>query len=201
VGLPPDDVPLLGIISRLADQKGFDLVEEAAAELLSRPLQVVLLGTGDERYHNMFKRLQSEYPDRIRAELRFDNGLAHRIEAGSDMFLMPSRYEPCGLNQLYSLRYGTIPVVRATGGLADTVEPYADQAGTGFQFQAYDAGEMLAAIDAAMNVYNNSEAWAALMDRAMAADFSWSAATLAYEDLYRSTCGRPRRSLRVPVAG
>jgi starch synthase len=149
----------------------------------------------------MFKRLQTEFPDRIRAELRFDNGLAHRIEAGSDMFLMPSRYEPCGLNQLYSLRYGTIPVVRATGGLADTVEPYGVKTGTGFQFQAYDAREMLAAIDAALNVYNNSEAWAALMDRAMATDFSWSAATRAYEDLYRTTCERPRRTLRAQFAG
>jgi starch synthase len=201
VGLPPDDVPLLGIISRLVDQKGFDLVEEVADELLSRPLQMVLLGTGDARYHEMFERLQSVYPDRIRAELRFDDGLAHRIEAGSDMFLMPSRYEPCGLNQLYSLRYGTIPVVRATGGLADTVKPYGEQTGTGFQFQAYDAREMLAAIDAALNVYNNRDAWLALMDRAMAADFSWPAATLAYEDLYRRTCERPRRSLTVQVVG
>jgi starch synthase len=201
VGLPPLDVPLLGIISRLADQKGFDLVEEAASELLSRSLQIVLLGTGDTRYHDMFEGLQSQYPDRIKAELRFDNGLAHRIEAGSDMFLMPSRYEPCGLNQLYSLRYGTIPVVRATGGLADTVEPFGEGSGTGFQFETYGVREMLTAIDAALKVYNNPRAWTALMDRAMAADFSWPAATEAYENLYRRTCNRPRRSLRVQVAG
>jgi starch synthase len=193
VGLPESKVPLIGIVSRLADQKGFDLIEKAAGELLSRPLQMVILGTGDKKYHTLLKELADSHPDRLRVRLGFDNGLAHRIEAGCDMFLMPSRYEPCGLNQMYSLRYGTIPVVRATGGLADTVLPYASGTGTGFQFDAYDEVAMMEAIDSALAVYRQPKAWRQLILRAMAADFSWDAAAQAYERLYATARVRPRR--------
>jgi starch synthase len=197
LGLPARDVPLLGIVSRLADQKGFDLIDEVATDLLARKLQLVVLGTGDAKYHELFKKLAANYPEQVGAALAFDNGLAHRIEAGSDFFLMPSRYEPCGLNQLYSLRYGTIPVVRATGGLADTVKPYAAGEGTGFVFEAYTGAAMLAAIDAALAAFAQPKSWRALVDRAMAQDFSWSAAAEMYEDLYRCTQAKPRRSLPV----
>jgi starch synthase len=194
VGLPESPSALVGIVSRLADQKGFDLIEQASQEWLSRPLQMVVLGTGDKKYHVLFEELQKRFPDRIRVNLGFDNGLAHRIEAGCDLFLMPSRYEPCGLNQMYSLRYGTIPVVRATGGLADTVVPYSEQSGTGFQFEAYDSGAMMKALDAALAVYRQPERWRQLVLRAMATDFSWDAAASAYERLYATTSARPRQA-------
>lgn len=195
MGLPESKAALVGIISRLADQKGFDLIEQAASDLLSRPLQMVVLGTGDKKYHTLLETLQERFPDRLRVKLGFDNGLAHRIEAGCDMFLMPSRYEPCGLNQMYSQRYGTIPVVRATGGLADTVIPYTPRTGTGFQFEAYDARAMMSAVDSALGVFGHPERWRPLVLRAMAADFSWNAAAQAYEHLYGAIMTRPRLSV------
>lgn len=199
VGLPDSPWPLIGIISRLADQKGFDLIEAAAPQLMSKPLQMVVLGTGDKKYHDLFEDLARRHPDRLRIRLGFDNGLAHRIEAGSDLFLMPSRYEPCGLNQMYSQRYGTIPVVRTTGGLADTVIPYSSRGGTGFQFEEYDAGALLKAIDAALAVYAQPPAWKALVQRAMAMDFSWDAAAAEYEKLYKAAHARPRLSPQRPA--
>ncbi len=194
VGLPPSAHPLIGIISRLADQKGFDLIGEVSETLLSRDLQIVVLGTGDAKYHELFDALAARYPEKLAVALRFDNGLAHRIEAGSDMFLMPSRYEPCGLNQLYSLRYGTIPMVRATGGLADTVEPYTPTSGTGFQFETYAGADMLDMIDCALATYRDATAWSRLMKRAMEADFSWPAAAARYEALYNETRSKPKRA-------
>lgn len=192
MGLAQGSSPLVGIISRLADQKGFDLIATAADELLARPLQLVVLGTGDKKYHELFEDLAQRHPDRVRVKLGFDNGLAHRIEAGSDLFLMPSRYEPCGLNQMYSQRYGTIPVVRTTGGLADTVTPYSPGAGTGFQFEAYEPEAMVAALDEALAVYRNPVAWRGLVRRAMAMDFSWEAAAKEYERLYEAARVRPQ---------
>ena len=131
MGLPQrrGRVPLMGIISRLADQKGFDLIGEAIERIAEQDLQMVVLGTGQLKYHELFQGISARYPDKIAVKLAFDNRLAHQIEAGADMFLMPSKYEPCGLNQLYSLRYGTVPIVRATGGLADTITDYDIQAG------------------------------------------------------------------------
>ncbi len=199
VGLPDSPWPLVGIISRLADQKGFDLIEAAAHQLMNMPLQIVVLGTGDQKYHTLFETLAKAHPDRLRVRIGFDNGLAHRIEAGSDLFLMPSRYEPCGLNQMYSQRYGTIPVVRTTGGLADTVTPYSSRGGTGFQFEDYDEGAMLKALDLALSVYANPTAWKALVRRAMAMDFSWDAAASEYEKLYTSALARPRLSPQRPA--
>ena len=181
------DVPLIGVISRLADQKGFDLLSRIADQLLSLDLQMVILGTGDEKYHTLFKALSKKYPKKISVNLRFDDPLAHLIEAGSDMFLMPSKYEPCGLNQLYSLKYGTVPIVRKTGGLADTIENYdpATGQGTGFTFINYDAQEFLETIQQAIKVYQNKEAWIALMKNGMKKDFSWETSAKKYVEIYR----------------
>ncbi len=187
--LPPStrDVPLIGIISRLADQKGFDLLAQIANELLALDLQMVILGTGDERYHRLLKKMSVKYPKKISVNLRFDNPLAHLIEAGSDMFLMPSRYEPCGLNQLYSLKYGTVPIVRKTGGLADTIENYDPQTGqgTGFVFKNYDASELLHTIKLALKVYEDKNAWTKLMRNGMKKDFSWEASAKKYVEMYQ----------------
>jgi starch synthase len=181
------NVPLIGIISRLADQKGFDILAELSDKLLSLDLKMVLLGTGDEKYHALFKQMAKKYPEKISVNLRFDNPLAHLIEAGSDMFLMPSRYEPCGLNQLYSLKYGAVPIVRETGGLADTIQDYNPDTGegTGFVFKNYDSDELLEAIKRALRVYQDSEAWTKLMKNGMQKDFSWQASAKKYEDLYQ----------------
>ncbi len=188
LGLPQarKDVPIVGIISRLADQKGFDLIAEAADELLSLDLQIALLGTGDQKYHDLFQALNKKYPKKIAALLEFNNQIAHLIEAGSDMFLMPSRYEPCGLNQLYSLKYGTIPIVRRTGGLADTIENAnpVKGTGTGFVFNRYDSKEMLAAIKFALEVYRDKNIWEIMMLRAMRQDFSWDMSAVKYLELY-----------------
>jgi starch synthase len=180
------DVPIIGIISRLADQKGFDLIEEVAEDLMALDIQIVLLGTGDEKYHKLFSELHKKYPKKIAALLEFNNEMAHLIEAGSDMFLMPSRYEPCGLNQLYSLRYGTIPIVRKTGGLADTIENANPSKGTGngFVFTRYDAREMLNTIKFACEVYRDKNVWEIMMLRGMRQDFSWDASAKKYIELY-----------------
>jgi starch synthase len=183
---PRKDVPLIGIISRLADQKGFDLLAQITDELLTLNLQMVVLGTGDEKYHRFFTAIGAKYPKKLSVNLLFDNRLAHLIEAGSDMFLMPSRYEPCGLNQLYSLKYGTVPVVRKTGGLADTIENYDPRTGrgTGFVFKNYDAYELLDTIKLALELYEDKPAWIGLMKNGMEKDFSWEASAKRYVELY-----------------
>lgn len=189
MGLPfKPGTPLIGIISRLADQKGFDLIGEVLPDIMGLGVQMVILGTGEPRYHELFEKAQKSHPDQIGVALTFDNPLAHLIEAGSDMFLMPSRYEPCGLNQLYSLRYGTIPVVRATGGLDDTIDDYdpASRTGTGFKFTNYNSGEMLGALRKAVHLYNDQPAWRKLMKTGMAKDFSWETSAAKYVQLYRS---------------
>ncbi len=187
-GLPHslDRVPLIGIISRLADQKGFDLIAEAVRDFMALNLQLVVLGTGQKKYHELFERIASQYPGKVGVRLSFDNKLAHQIEAGCDLFLMPSKFEPCGLNQLYSLRYGTIPIVRATGGLADTVSDYDRLTGTGFCFSGYTSGEMSAAIERALAVYSDPVQWQALMIRAMSQDWSWDRSAREYMKLYRT---------------
>jgi starch synthase len=178
--------PLIGMVSRLADQKGFELIAEAVPEIVALNMQMVILGVGQRKYHELLQQIASQYPDKIAVNLAFDNELAHRIEAGCDMFLMPSRYEPCGLSQLISLRYGTIPVVRATGGLADTVIPYEKENGTGFSFHGYSAEEMMTALKQALTVYSDATRWQALMVRAMAEDWSWNKSADRYKQLYRS---------------
>ncbi|MCP4581273.1 MAG: glycogen synthase GlgA [candidate division Zixibacteria bacterium] len=180
------DIPLIGIISRLCDQKGFDLIAEAAEQIFELDLQVVVLGTGDEKYETMLKDLTDKYPKKLAVNLKFDNELAHLIEAGSDMFLMPSRYEPCGLNQLFSLKYGTVPIVRETGGLADTIENCnpARGTGTGFIFKNYDSNELLNTIRFAIEVYKNKSVWESLMQNGMSQDFSWDKSAARYLEIY-----------------
>jgi ADP-glucose type glycogen/starch synthase len=190
------DIPLIGIISRLTDQKGFDMMAKLIDPILSLNLELVVLGTGDPKYHDIFERVKQRYPTKAAVFLTFDNALAHRIYAGSDMFLMPSNFEPCGLGQLIALRYGTIPIVRSTGGLADTVQDYNFQTdeGNGFVFDtsgAYQrrsmdrAAALFAAIVRALEEYKNKEAWTGLVRRAMNADNSWANSAKKYEVLYQ----------------
>jgi starch synthase len=183
---------LAGIVSRLADQKGLDLLEAAADELLAMDLGLAVLGTGQQRYHDFFQRLKERYPGKVSVCLDFNEKLAHMIEAASDAFLMPSRYEPCGLNQMYSMRYGTIPIVRFTGGLADTVKPYNSVTGdgTGFAFNDYTPAALLDAMGTAYGVFQNKEQWETLMKNAMQQDFSWKRAARGYEELYRKAVGK-----------
>ena len=181
-------LPLVGMISRLDAQKGFDLIEEAVADLMAMDFNLIILGTGVKAYHDLFADLTARYPERVAAFLTFDNGLAHLIEAGADIFLMPSRYEPCGLNQMYSLNYGTVPVVRATGGLADTVIDSDDdpKAGNGFSFAPYTAEAMLDALTRALSAFGDPKQWRAIQARGMNADFSWKQSAIRYKDLYQS---------------
>ncbi|MFH1709988.1 MAG: glycogen synthase GlgA [bacterium] len=179
-GLPQADVPLIGIISRLADQKGFDILAEDMENIMHQALQIVLLGTGEPKYHELFLEMKKKYPERIGVNLGFDASLAQLIYAGSDMFLMPSLYEPCGLGQLISYKYGTVPVVRKTGGLADTVV----DGKTGFVFEEYTASALDDAIKRAIEAYNNKKKWKALVLRDMKLDYSWDASAKQYVDLY-----------------
>ncbi len=182
------DRPLFGIVSRFADQKGFDLLEEVAGDLLSQDLSVVALGTGEAKYEKMFRELAQQYPAKFSVRVGYDNTLAHKIEAGADMFLMPSRYEPCGLNQIYSLRYGTIPVVRATGGLDDTIEPFdpASARGDGFKFHEYSGAALLGVVRQALAAFGDRAAWRRLQTNGMAKDFSWGASAAEYARLYEA---------------
>jgi starch synthase len=186
-GLPAEamDRPLLGIVSRFTRQKGTDILAEIAAQIVAEDVYLVALGTGDPEYEEFFIRMQAEHPGRIAARIGFDEGMAHRIEAGADIFLMPSRYEPCGLNQIYSLHYGTVPVVRATGGLDDTIEE-----GTGFKFADYSGQALLEAIRAAVRAFADHEGWQEMMRRGMRKDFSWKTSAAAYSALYRRVLGR-----------
>jgi starch synthase len=197
-GLTPslEEMPVLGVISRLADQKGFDLLSEILEDLFKLDLGFVLLGTGDQKYHDLFTRIARKYPRKAGIRIAYDDRLAHKIEAGADLFLMPSRYEPCGLNQIYSLRYGTIPVVRATGGLDDTIVHYNPATGTGngFKFLRYDAKEFLQQIDAAISFYHQPEHWNRLVRNAMSADFSWARSAGSYVDLYRKALAKREKA-------
>ncbi len=193
-GLPASArAAVIGIISRLADQKGFDLIEASATRLLDLPIQLVILGTGAKHYEMRFQELVKQYPAKVKAAIGFDADLAQRIYAGCDMFLMPSRFEPCGLGQLMSLRYGTIPIVRATGGLADTIEDFdASGKGTGFVFQEYSAEALFSAVDRAVKAFQDKDSWRALVDRAMRADFSWGNSARHYIDLYHRALSAAR---------
>lgn len=182
------ETPLVGMISRLSDQKGFDLVGQVAEALLTHlDLQLVILGTGDERYHKLFAGMHDRFPTRTAVFLTFNAPLAQRIYAGSDMFLMPSRFEPCGLGQLIALRYGGVPIVRRTGGLADTVQEYQPGlgSGNGFTFGPYDGMAMYTAIVKAITSYAHRDAWRTLMMRCMSMDFSWRASAERYVELYQ----------------
>jgi starch synthase len=188
LGLPEaPEAPLLGIVSRLAHQKGFDLTFEVLPKLLATTdLRAIVLGSGEKRYEDFFDMLQRRFPQRVVYYRGYNDELAHLIEAGADMFLMPSRYEPCGLNQLFSLRYGTIPVVRATGGLRDSVQPFdgANGQGTGFLFEEFDPRALAAALGQALSAYRDPDRWRLLIENAMSRDFSWDTQAARYVELY-----------------
>ncbi|CUU06451.1 starch synthase [Candidatus Kryptobacter tengchongensis] len=187
-GLEYDEkIPVVAQISRLAEQKGFDLVEEIIDEMMKLDIQYIVLGTGEPRYEEMLEKIKKKYPKKVGIHIGFSEELAHLIEAGADIFLMPSRYEPCGLNQMYSLRYGTVPIVRKTGGLADTVEEFNPRTGrgTGFLFEKYSGQELLKALKKALSVYKNRKAWLKLMKNGMMKDFSWTASAKKYVELYQ----------------
>jgi starch synthase len=189
-GLPKmgDGTALLGMVTRLADQKGLDIVAGAFEAMMDLPVQLVLLGTGQHKYHELFGGFQRRYPHAFGLRLGFDNRVAHLIEGGSDLFLMPSHFEPCGLNQMYSLRYGTVPLVRRTGGLADTVVrvPYKGAKGTGFVFEEKTPEALLAELERALGFFSDRAAWSGIVKRGMEADFSWDASAKKFMELYRS---------------
>jgi len=191
LGLPVRaEVPLIGMVGRLAEQKGLDLVAAALPQVTGAEVQLAVLGTGQPELEAAFSGAARQHPGRVATRIGFDEGLAHRIEAGADMFLMPSRFEPCGLNQLYSLRYGTVPVVRAVGGLVDTVEDYDGAVhGTGFRFRDYTPGALWFAVRRALDVYRDRRAWCGLMARGMTQDFSWDRSAAGYEALYQRLSG------------
>jgi starch synthase len=182
-----EKAPLFGTISRLADQKGFDLLADILDKLFTLDVGFVLLGTGEQKYHDLFNQIARKYPQKAGIRISYDERLAHKIEAGADFFLMPSKYEPCGLNQIYSLKYGTIPIVRATGGLDDTIVNYdpATKKGNGFKFNRYDAMDLLNQIKVAIGVFYQPEPWKQLLRNAMMADFSWQRSAKAYVQLYQ----------------
>jgi starch synthase len=197
--LPAENMerPLVGIVSRFVDQKGFDLIAETAGDLMKENLALVALGSGQPEYEAMFRELAGKYPARVGVKIGFDDALAHKIEAGADMFLMPSRYEPCGLSQIYSLRYGTVPIVRATGGLDDTVQNFEPRSlqGTGLKFDDYTGKALTQSMRAALKAYRDPKAWAALQANGMAKDFSWKASAASYVTLYEAA-----KRARIPRA-
>ena len=193
LGLPPKkDTPMIGIISRLTHQKGCDLIVNMIDRLLQRDIQVVILGTGDYWYEETFKNLQYRYPDKVSANIKFDNTLAHKIYAATDMFLMPSLFEPCGLGQLIALRYGSIPIVRETGGLKDTVYPYNkyNGVGNGFGFKNFNSNELMQIIEYALTIYNDKNAWNNIIRQAMNSDNSWEKSATQYKWLYEGVVKR-----------
>ena len=197
--LPEENLerPLIGIVSRFADQKGFDLIAEVRDQLMQEDVGLVVLGTGQGIYEKIFQDLAAKNPARAAVKIGYDNALAHKIEAGADMFLMPSRYEPCGLNQIYSLRYGTVPIVRATGGLDDTVQNFdaATGQGTGFKFEKYNGPALLQCIRTALDVFKDQAAWQTVQGNGMAKDFSWKTSAASYVSLYEAA-----KRARIPRA-
>lgn len=186
--------PIFGMISRLESQKGFDLLAEIIDDLMTKDLGLVILGTGDPDYERILLQMAERYPQKVGVRIAYDNEMAHKIEAGSDVFLMPSRYEPCGLNQIYSLRYGTVPIVRATGGLDDTIVDYHTSTGkgTGFKFKHYEAEDFFRRIEDALSVYQNSERWKQLMLQGMKTDCSWDRSAKEYARLYNKASANAR---------
>ena len=187
VGLPVKSaVPVLGLVSRLTSQKGFDLVQKIFDQLMEQQIQLVLLGSGEERYESFFVTAAARFPEKFAVRTGFDEALAHRIEAGADMFLMPSLYEPCGLNQMFSLKYGTIPLVRGIGGLKDTVVDYDAERGssTGFVFDKYEPQALWKTLERALTAFAETKSWTELMHRAMRMDFCWDRSAQAYSSLY-----------------
>jgi starch synthase len=197
-GLEPvsPTTPVLGIVSRFATQKGFDILAGIADELMRRDVALVVLGSGEAYYENFFREWAARYPGRVSLQVKYDEALAHKVEAGSDIFLMPSRYEPSGLNQMYSLRYGAVPVVRATGGLDDTIEEWnagtnpEQGIGTGFKFYGYAPNDFLAAIDRALTLFPQKSAWHRLMRNGMVKNYSWTQPARQYVEVYSEVAKR-----------
>jgi starch synthase len=197
LGLPVvADQPLVAMIGRLADQKGFDLVARLIPEWVEKsPVQWVILGTGEPQYHHLFSELAARHAEKVAVRLAFSNELAHRIEAAADIFLMPSRYEPCGLNQLYSLKYGTVPVVHATGGLADSITnlteaTLADGSANGFSFDYYTAAALAESLERACHSFKDRNVWDQLIRNGMQQDWSWNHSAREYDKLYKMTMAR-----------
>jgi starch synthase len=178
--------PIIGIVSRFASQKGFDLIASIAEQLAALDLYVVALGTGEPPHEELFRTMAAKYPEKFLVKIAYDNTLAHQIEAGADMFLMPSRYEPCGLNQIYSLKYGTVPIVRATEGLDDTIQSFDGKTGTGFKFQEYSPQALLATIQKALEAYAAPKTWRRLTQNGMKEDLSWASSAKAYAKIYQA---------------
>jgi starch synthase len=192
-GLPAGATsPLIGMVGRMADQKGYDLIAAVLKDLMAMGVALVILGKGDERYHKLLRRVAKSNQERMGVKIALDNTLAHKIQAGADYFLMPSRYEPCGLNQMYSLRYGTIPIVRATGGPDDTIIPYDEATGTGngFTFDQYSPEALVAAIREAVTIFDRAPHWSQIRQNAMACDFSWDRTAREYEGVYETVLQR-----------
>lgn len=186
-----DDVPIIGMVSRLVSHKGLDLVKAVLDELLSTTdVQLVVLGTGDWEYENFFREIEARYPGKVGLRIAFIPDLARKIYAGCDMFLMPSKSEPCGLSQMLALRYGTLPIVRETGGLKDSITDSGDGEGNGFTFKSYNAHDMLGAIRRALGAYSDKKYWASLVERALECDNSWGRSAREYMRLYRETIGK-----------
>ena len=183
---------MIGLISRLTDQKGLDLINHVMEGIIDDYTQFVVIGTGDPQYENMFRHYAWKYPDRVSANICYSDDLAHKLYAAADAFLMPSRFEPCGLTQLISFRYGTVPIVRETGGLRDTVKAYNEyeNSGDGFSFSNYNADEMLSVINYSKHIFfDKKREWNQMVDRGMANDFSWNASKYKYEGLYNYLLG------------
>jgi starch synthase len=188
-----DETPVLGIVSRFATQKGFDLIAEIASRLLAEDVFLIALGTGEPYYEGIFRSLHERYPGKVSVKIAYDNTLAHKIEAGSDIFIMPSRYEPCGLNQIYSMKYGTVPVVHATGGLDDTIEEWDSETktGTGFKFHQQTSDDFYATLQRALEIFRTDKtSWAKIMRNGMARSYSWEKPAAEYIDVYRQVARR-----------
>ncbi len=192
LGLPVDgEKAMIGIVSRLVDQKGFDIIADAMGELMGMDIQLVVLGTGDAKYEDLFRQNAWYHPDKVSANITFSNEMAHKIYAAADILLMPSMFEPCGLSQMIAMAYGTLPLVRETGGLKDSVQPYNEFTGegNGFSFYPYNAHDMMHTLRMALNLFANKEVWVPLMKKAMKTDFSWDASAKKYSEMYQKLLG------------
>lgn len=191
-GIKPDEnIPLVGIVSRMVHQKGFDIFADAINDLLKLEAQWIILGSGEDRFEDLFRLLSNQFPEKVGVYIGYNNELSHLIEAGADMFLMPSKYEPCGLNQIYSLKYGTVPIVRKTGGLADTVKDWDEQShyglkdGNGFSFYDYSGYALFKSVERAVNTFKHRDIWRKIQLNGMKQDFSWTRSAEKYTELYK----------------
>jgi len=179
-----EETAVIGVVSRFASQKGFDFIVEIMDRLVHEDMVLIMMGTGEEYFERLLSEMAGRYPQKVRVQIKYDEVMAHKVEAGADIFLIPSRWEPCGLNQIYSLRYGTVPVVRATGGLEDTIDEQPNGGGNGFKFWGYGSNDLLEAIRRALGTFRNKEEWLGMLLRGMAQDFSWEKPAREYVRVY-----------------